>query len=157
MHATPLARTWVGSGLTFGTFALRSSDATKRNPGQCPPGIVSPRITLALHPGYVCYSNQIVYNNFPWPEASTEKRHQAVEQAAQAVINVRAKFPGAMPPALRVAHTTLDRAVDTAYGKRRFDSDAARVAYLFDLYNHYTAELLPQAPKQKRSRRKKPL
>jgi hypothetical protein len=110
------------------------------------------------------YSSQIVYNNFPWPEAPAEKRRQAVEQAAQAVLNARAKFPDAsladlydpvaMPPELRVAHTMLDRAVDAAYGKRRFDSDAVRVAYLFDLYNRYTAELLP-APPDKLHRRKR--
>jgi hypothetical protein len=108
-----------------------------------------------------------VYNNFPWPDVPTDQRRLAVEQAAQAVLDVRAKFPDAsladlydlvaMPPALRVAHTKLDRAVDAAYGKRRFDSDAARVAYLFDLYNRYTAELLPPTSKKKRTCRKKPL
>lgn len=112
------------------------------------------------------YSNQIVYNNFPWPESPTDKRRQTVEQAAQAVLDARAQFPDAsladlydpvaMPPALRAAHTALDRAVDAAYGKRKFDTDAARVAYLFDLYNQTTAELLPPTPKQKRPRRRRP-
>lgn len=38
------------------------------------------------------YSNSIVYNNFPWPENPNEKQIKAVEQAAQNVLEVRAKF-----------------------------------------------------------------
>jgi hypothetical protein len=38
------------------------------------------------------YSNDIVYNNFPWPENLSEKQKQALEAAAQNVLDVRAKF-----------------------------------------------------------------
>ena len=111
------------------------------------------------------YSNQIVYNNFPWPQDVSEKQKAAVEQAAQAVLDARKQFPDAsladlydplsMPPALREAHTALDRAVDAAYGKKDFKSDAERVAFLFDFYQKYTT-LLPATEKPKRRRAKKP-
>jgi hypothetical protein len=38
------------------------------------------------------YSNKLVYNNFPWPQA-TEKQRAAVETAAQTVLNARKTFP----------------------------------------------------------------
>lgn len=70
------------------------------------------------------YSNHIVYNNFPWPEAD-EALRAAVEEKAQAILDARAQFPGAsladlydplaMPPALRKAHTALDRLLLKAY------------------------------------------
>jgi hypothetical protein len=47
-----------------------------------------------------------------------------------------------MPPDLRKAHQALDKAVDAAYGKKTFASDAERVAFLFELYHKYTS-LLP--------------
>jgi hypothetical protein len=108
------------------------------------------------------YSSQIVYNNFPWPRDPSEAQRQAVEQAAQAVLDARAKFPGAtladlydplaMPPELRRAHAALDRAVDAAYGKKGFASDAERVAFLFDLYRQVTS-LLPAEKAKRRTRR----
>jgi len=110
------------------------------------------------------YSNQIVYNNFPWPQDVGDKQKAAVEKAAQGVLDARQQFPNAsladlydpitMPPALREAHTVLDRAVDAAYGKKGFGSDAERVAFLFDLYQKYTS-LLPVAEKPKRARKQK--
>ena len=98
------------------------------------------------------YSVGIVYNNFPWPEAPTAQQREAIEQSARAVLDARGQFPGAsladlydpltMPPVLLRAHQTLDRAVDAAYGRRDFASEAERVAFLFDLYQRYTAQLL---------------
>jgi hypothetical protein len=61
--------------------------------------------------------------------------------------------PIAMPPDLRRAHQALDRAVDAAYGKKTFTSDAGRVAFLFDLYHRYTS-LLPASETKKKGRRK---
>ncbi len=71
-----------------------------------------------------CYSNTIVYNNFPWAENPSEKQKEAVEKAAQAVLDARAQFPDAsladlydpntMPPVLMRAHQALDKAVDLA-------------------------------------------
>lgn len=40
-----------------------------------------------------------------------------------------------MPPLLLQAHTDLDKAVDSCYGKTRFTSDAKRVAFLFERYD----------------------
>jgi len=105
------------------------------------------------------YSINIVYNNFPWPEA-TEKQQAAVEKAAQAVLDARARFadcsladlydPLAMPPELLKAHHALDRAVDAAYGRSGFKSEAERVAYLFELYQKISSPLLPPAPRKKK-------
>jgi hypothetical protein len=45
--------------------------------------------------------------------------------------------------------------VDAAYGRRDFKSEAERVAFLFDLYQKYTASLLPLAAKGKKPGRRK--
>jgi hypothetical protein len=97
------------------------------------------------------YSAGIVYNNFPWPESPSDKQKQAIETAAQAVLDARAQFPEAsladlydpltMPPVLLKAHQTLDKAVDTAYGRTNFKTEAERVAFLFELYQKYTSVL----------------
>jgi hypothetical protein len=97
------------------------------------------------------YSAGIVYNNFPWPEP-TEKQMQSIEAAAQAVLDARAAHPNAsladlydpltMPANLLKAHQALDKAVDAAYGYKGVNTDAARVAFLFTLYQKITS-LLP--------------
>jgi hypothetical protein len=46
--------------------------------------------------------------------------------------------PLTMPQALLKAHQQLDKAVDAAYGKKIFSTEADRVAFLFDLYEKYT-------------------
>ena len=62
--------------------------------------------------------------------------------------------PLAMPPALATAHAALDKAVDKCYRPAEFPSDRARVEYLFQLYEHLTAPLAPNAKaKPKRSRK----
>ncbi len=58
--------------------------------------------------------------------------------------------PLTMPPVLLKAHRALDKAVDAAYGKSSFPAEAARVAFLFDLYQKYTASLLLLAAKEKK-------
>jgi hypothetical protein len=89
------------------------------------------------------YSSGIVYNNFPWPEPN-DKQRQAVEAAAQGVLDARAKYPGEslatlydptlMPPELSKAHRALDNAVKNAYGGKGFASEAERVADLMERY-----------------------
>ncbi len=99
---------------------------------------------------YVCgrlksdyrYSKDIVYNNFPWPTPSDTQKAK-IEEAAQGVLDARALFPESsladlydpltMPSVLVKAHDKLDALVEKAYGKR-FDSDAGRVAFLFERY-----------------------
>jgi hypothetical protein len=101
------------------------------------------------------YSAKIVYNNYPWPKSPSEDRVAAVESAAQAVLDARAKFPDSsladlydplsMPPVLVKAHKALDAAVDKCYRKEAFKSELERVEYLFGLYEEYTAGLTAQA------------
>lgn len=101
------------------------------------------------------YSNDIVYNNFPWPTSPTEKQVKDVEAAAQKVLDVRASFVGSsladlydpltMPPALVKAHQDLDRAVDQCYRKQALANETRRIEYLFELYEQYTAPLVAAA------------
>lgn len=110
------------------------------------------------------YSSQIVYNNFPWPSDPTEEQKAAIEEAAQGVLDARDAHPEASladlydpiatPTDLRKAHQALDKAVDAAYGKKTFTSDAERVAFLFELYHKYTS-LLPGPEKLKKKRKAK--
>ena len=101
------------------------------------------------------YSNSLVYNNFPWPQAVTEKQKAAVEAAAQKVLDVRKEFPDAtladlydpvaMPPKLVKAHAELDRAVDRCYRAEAFPSDRHRVEFLFAQYEQLTAPLVAKS------------
>ena len=61
-------------------------------------------------------------------------------------------WKGALLVEHKSAGADLDRAVDAAYGRKKFAADAERVAFLFDLYRQYTS-LLP-AEKAKRGRRR---
>ena len=89
------------------------------------------------------YTNQLVYNNFIWPETS-EAQKAEISNLAQNILDTRAEFPDAsladlydpltMPPSLAKAHKTLDKAVDKLYGDKSFASDADRVALLFERY-----------------------
>jgi hypothetical protein len=109
------------------------------------------------------YSNEIVYNNFPWPENPSESQIQKIEQAAQKVLDARALFPESslavlydsltMPPELVKAHQELDKAVDLAYRPHPFPSEAKRMEFLFELYEKYTANLFTKE-KVKKSAKK---
>ena len=107
------------------------------------------------------YSKDVVYNNYPWPEAPTDKQKQAVEVAAQVVLNVRAQFPessladlydpNTMPPVLVKAHQQLDKAVDLCYRHQPFTTEAKRIEYLFELYEKYTGGLFQSEKKGKKN------
>jgi hypothetical protein len=86
-----------------------------------------------------------------------------VAQAAVAVLTARKAHPGStlaalydpdtMPDDLREAHRALDKTVDAAYGYRGGKDDAARVAYLFGLYQRLTSlQAESRKPKRKASR-----
>jgi hypothetical protein len=111
------------------------------------------------------YSTNLVYNNYPWPADVTDKQRAAVEAAAQAVLDARAKYPTStladlydpllMPAPLLKAHQELDRAVDRCYRPEAFTSDRQRVEYLFALYEKITAPLVAAAKPAKRQRKAK--
>ena len=108
------------------------------------------------------YSTKYTYNTFLWPEAPTGAQRAAIESAARAALDTRTQFPGAtradlydplaMPPALLKAHQKLDAAVDATYGRKNFKTDAARVAFLFELYQRITS-LLPAEPAKPKRRK----
>lgn len=104
------------------------------------------------------YSGGVVYNNFPWPGASAgsldapveklvdSKKREAVEAAAQAILDARALYPeftladmydpkiDYLFPELTKAHKELDLAVERAYGVR-FNGDEERmVSHLIGVY-----------------------
>ena len=105
------------------------------------------------------YSIGIVYNTFPWPEATDEQRAK-IRLLAQAVLNARAEFPNStladlydvdvMPHQLRKAHQELDKAVDKLYRPNPFTGDRDRVEHLFGLYEKLVAPLAATAPKPRR-------
>ena len=94
------------------------------------------------------YSNDIVYNNFPWP-TPTDAQKGKIEKTAQAIIDARNLYPDCsladlydevtMPTELRRAHQENDKAVMEAYGfnwKNMTEADI--VAELFKLYEKMT-------------------
>jgi hypothetical protein len=110
------------------------------------------------------YSNTIVYNNYPFPENPSDKQIEAIEKAAQKVLDAREQFPNSsladlydpltMPPALLKAHNQLDKAVDLSYRPQPFTSEANRMEFLFSLYEKYTANLFTKV-KTKRTKKLK--
>jgi len=92
------------------------------------------------------YSFGVVYNAFPWPEDLKEntQAQEKLSGLAQTILDTRNHYPEAtlaylynnatMPPDLRKAHITLDKAVDKLYQKAPFKGDSKRVALLFSRY-----------------------
>jgi hypothetical protein len=110
------------------------------------------------------YSVGIVYNTFPWPEATDQQRAK-IRSLAQAVLDARVQFPDstladlydvdAMPPQLRKAHRNLDDAVDKLYRSAAFTGDRDRAEHLFGLYEKLVAPLVAAAAQPRgRSRRR---
>jgi hypothetical protein len=109
------------------------------------------------------YSIGLVYNTFPWPDA-TEAQKKKIRELVQAVLDARAKYPQAtladlydpnlMKADLRKAHRDLDLAVDKLYRAKPFEGDRDRVEYLFGLYEKLVTPLA-LAMKPAKSARKK--
>ena len=105
------------------------------------------------------YSPGLVYNTFPWPDATPAQRAK-IEALAQAVLDARAAYPTSsladlydpdtMPPPLRKAHAALDLAVDRLYRAAPFASDRDRVEHLFGRYESLVNPLGHEAVKQNR-------
>ncbi|MCL2021816.1 MAG: class I SAM-dependent DNA methyltransferase [Betaproteobacteria bacterium] len=95
------------------------------------------------------YSNNMVYNNFPWPDA-TEDQKAAIEKLAEAVLDARALFPDSsladlydtltMPPELFKAHHALDHVVMKLYGFAKDIPEPAIVAALMERYQQLTTQ-----------------
>jgi type I restriction-modification system DNA methylase subunit len=95
------------------------------------------------------YSNTIVYNNFPWPDAAGKQKAE-IEKLAQGILDARAKFPKssladlydplAMPPELLKAHNALDKAVMKLYSFPKDMSEPDMVARLMEMYSEYTLQ-----------------
>jgi hypothetical protein len=110
------------------------------------------------------YSNNLVYNNFPWPEAQSPMQIERVAKAAQLVLDIRAEFadstladlydPNAMPKQLLDAHRALDTAVDLCYRPAAFKTELERLKFLFDLYRKFTEPLILAAARSMKRRRK---
>lgn len=89
------------------------------------------------------YSVGVVYNTFPWPDATPAQRSR-IELLAQGILDARAAHPASsladlydpdtMPATLRRAHAALDLAVDRLYRSAPFASDRDRVEHLFGRY-----------------------
>lgn len=109
------------------------------------------------------YSIGLVYNTFPWPDATPAQRDR-IEELAQAVLDARAAHPTSsladlydpdtMPANLRKAHRALDAAVDRLYRKAPFESDRDRVEHLFGLYEKLVNPLSGAAQANKRTVRR---
>ena len=89
-----------------------------------------------------------------------EKQVQAVEAAAQKVLDARAQFPNAsladlydpntMPPVLVKAHQALDKAVDLCYRPQPLTNETKRIEFLFELYDKYTSGMFQSKRKSKK-------
>ena len=90
------------------------------------------------------YSNDIVYNNFPWPNPTAEQKAK-IEQTAKAILDARDQYHNCsfadlydeltMPPELRKAHQANDKAVMQAYGFwGKLNTESECVAELMKMY-----------------------
>ena len=123
-------------------------------------GILTSNVHMAWT-GAVCgriksdyrYSNDIVYNNFPWP-TPTEEQKAKIEKTAQAILDARALYPDSsladlydeitMPLELRKAHQQNDKTVMEAYGFTKdteaYKNESACVAELMKMYQRLTSK-----------------
>lgn len=89
------------------------------------------------------YSASLVYNTFPWPDA-TDSQRKKVEVLAEDVLMIRENYPDkslanlydpdTMPDDLKVAHNALDEAVERLYRSRPFRDTSERLDQLFTRY-----------------------
>ncbi|MFA6446062.1 MAG: DNA methyltransferase [Candidatus Paceibacterota bacterium] len=89
------------------------------------------------------YSKNIVYNNFPFPEITSQQKKSLISHVYN-ILEEREKYPektmatlydpDKMPNGLREAHKYLDLAIDQLYRSKPFESDEDRLAHLFKLY-----------------------
>lgn len=88
------------------------------------------------------YSPGMVYNTFPVPSLSTQRKNMIEEQILN-ILDLREEIGGtlaelynnsSMPSELREAHEELDRIFERAYQDRAFNNDQERLSRLLSLY-----------------------
>lgn len=104
------------------------------------------------------YSGTIVYNTFPFPNATDEQKKN-IENLAEEILLARASNagmtlaelydPDKMPEDLKQAHSTLDDAVDKLYRPQGFANTEERLAHLLARYGQ-----LIEAEKQSKIKKK---
>ena len=104
------------------------------------------------------YSGTIVYNTFPFPDATDEQK-KSIENLAEEILLARASNagmtlaelydPDKMPDDLKQAHSALDDAVDKLYRPQGFANTEERLAHLLARY-----EQLIEAEKQSKGKKK---
>ena len=104
------------------------------------------------------YSVSIVFNNFPFPNATDEQKKN-IENLAEEILLARASNagmtlaelydPDKMPDDLKQAHSKLDDAVDKLYRPQGFANTEERLAHLLARY-----EQLIEAEKQSKGKKK---
>lgn len=94
------------------------------------------------------YSGAMVYNTFPWCNATDEQKEQ-IEKTAQAILDARAKYEGTtlaqlygehqyLYPELVKAHRENDKTVMAAYGFNPKMTESKIVTELFKMYEKLT-------------------
>lgn len=89
------------------------------------------------------YSATLVYNTFPWPVVTQQKRDE-IEALAEEVLMIREDYPDKtladlydpdlMPTPLLKAHQALDATVDRLYREKPFKDSSERQEHLFARY-----------------------
>jgi hypothetical protein len=102
-------------------------------------------------------SIEITYNNFPWPDRSSDV-DAGVSAAAQRVLAAREAHPSAtladlydplaMPPDLITAHKNLDTTVLAAYNLKSIVTDSEILATLLSRYEQYAAPVAARMSKK---------
>ncbi len=96
------------------------------------------------------YSNQLVWNTFPFP-ALSDRRKEELEEHWWEIDRARKEAgfsrtlgdlyaPKTMPPDLRRAHEDLDETVEAIFGSRKYRSDADRIEHMLQLYERAIAD-----------------
>ena len=95
------------------------------------------------------YSAEVVYNTFPVPQLSTQKKNK-IEELTWKILDIReeeegniedlygsplaSKNPKPMNERLKKAHEELDRVVEKAYRTAPFKDDDERLSFLLKMY-----------------------
>ncbi len=108
------------------------------------------------------YTSTVVYNTFPFPNATNEQKKN-IESLAEEILLARASNagmtlaelydPDKMPDDLKQAHSTLDDAVDKLYRPQGFANTEERLAHLLARYEQLI-ELEQQSIANKKAKKK---